>query len=60
VVKTSVAVPPGDLSPSCTDPEANGAFPFANRTNLCVDFAQGNYQSKGIFFGTTELFRLKC
>lgn len=31
-------------------------FVKANRTNLCVDFAQGNYQSRGLFFGTTEVF----
>ena len=31
-------------------------FVKANRTNLCVDFAQGNYNSKGLFFGTTEVF----
>ena|SRR5689334_10500172 len=31
-------------------------FVKANRTNLCVDFARGNYNSKGLFFGTTEVF----
>jgi hypothetical protein len=31
-------------------------FVKTNRTNLCVDFAQGNYNSRGLFFGTTEVF----